>query len=75
MESNLMFTDEQGVRHCAQCPNQCPETNLSCGRGRSLFAGENPSESGDASDHHHGGYGHGGHDHDHHHGGHGHHGA
>lgn len=83
MSENLIKTDENGVRHCTQCPNQCPEDALRCGRGRKLFGtesgeskegrGEGRGEgSGRPGTHEHGnGHGHGrGHDHDHH--GHGH---
>lgn len=83
MSENLIKTDENGVRHCTQCPNQCPEDALRCGRGRKLFGtesgeskegrGEGRGEgSGRPGTHEHGnGQGHGhGHDHDHH--GHGH---
>lgn len=40
MSENLIKTDENGVRHCTQCPNQCPEDALRCGRGRKLFGTE-----------------------------------
>ena len=83
MSENLIKTDENGVRHCTQCPNQCPEDALRCGRGRKLFGTESGEskedrgegrgeESGRPGTHEHGnGQGHGhGHDHDHH--GHGH---
>jgi len=79
MSENLIKTDENGVRHCTQCPNQCPEDALRCGRGRKLFGtesgeskegrGEGRGEgSGRPGTHEHGnGQGHGhGHDHDHH---------
>lgn len=83
MSENLIKTDENGVRHCTQCPNQCPEDALRCGRGRKLFGTESGEDkegrgegrgegSGRPDTHEHGhGQGHGhGHDHDHH--GHGH---
>ena len=79
MSENLIKTDENGVRHCTQCPNQCPEDALRCGRGRKLFGTESGEgkegrgegrgeESGRSGTHEHGnGQGHGhGHDHDHH---------
>ncbi|MDD6692713.1 MAG: hypothetical protein PUE63_12950 [Lachnospiraceae bacterium] len=75
MSENLIKTDENGVRHCTQCPNQCPEDALRCGRGRKLFGTESGEskegrgegrgeESGRPGTHEHGN-GHG-HDHDHH---------
>lgn len=87
MSENLIKTDENGVRHCTQCPNQCPEDALRCGRGRKLFGTESGEskedrgegrgegrgeESGRPGTHEHGnGQGHG-HGHDHDHHGHGH---
>ncbi|MCH4032751.1 MAG: hypothetical protein LKH04_07895 [Lachnospiraceae bacterium] len=67
MSENLIKTDENGVRHCTQCPNQCPESALKCGRGRKLFgAEEGGSEEGRGEGHaHEHGHEHG-HGHDHH---------
>lgn len=71
MEENRILTDENGIRHCTQCPNQCPETALKCGRGRKLFGvqsddakeGEGRGEQEHGQDHAH---------HEHHEHGHGH---
>lgn len=30
--------------NCPCCPNHCPKDNLSCGRGRAYFSGENTTE-------------------------------
>ncbi len=46
---NIM-TDENGIRHCTQCKNQCPEDALKCRRGRRLFG----IETEEGGDHEHG---------------------
>lgn len=67
-ENSKIMTDENGVRHCTQCENHCPENALKCGRGRKLFGvteGAEGEEHRDHGDHPH--HGHHDHDHGHHH--------
>lgn len=55
-DENLIKVDENGVRHCTQCKNECPENDLHCGRGRKLFnveAADDEKNHGDGHDAHH----------------------